>query len=137
MRADVSRQLSFPQHIATTNLRPDIVLWSQTVTTVLLIELTAPHEDRIDETHERKRLNYQELVEQCQAKGWKAWCFPVEVGCRGFPAQSVWRTLGMLGITGRERKNIIKETGVQAEKASLWIWCKRNEHKSPPVPSGI
>ena len=30
MRADVNRQLAFPQHIAITNLRPDIVLWSQT-----------------------------------------------------------------------------------------------------------
>ena len=103
----------------------------------MLIELTVPYEERVDEAHERKRLKYQELVEQCQDKEWKTWCFPVEVGCRGFPAQSVWRTLGRLGIIGRERKNIVKETGVQAEKASLWIWCKREEHKSLPVPSGI
>ena len=45
MRADVNRQLSFPQHIATTSLRPDIVLWSQTEKTVLPIELTVPNED--------------------------------------------------------------------------------------------
>ena len=137
MRADVNRQLAFPQHIAITNLRPDIVLWSQTKKKVVLIELTVPYEERVDEAHERKRLKYQELVEQCQDKEWKTWCFPVEVGCRGFPAQSVWRTLGRLGIIGKERKKIVKETGVQAEKASLWIWCKREEHKSLPVPSGI
>ena len=28
MQADVNRKLAFPQHIANTNLRPDIVLWS-------------------------------------------------------------------------------------------------------------
>ena len=61
--------------------------------------------ERVDEAHERKRLKYQELVEQCQDKEWKTWCFPVEVECRGFPAQSVWRTLGRLGIIGRERKS--------------------------------
>ena len=69
-----------------------------------MIELTVPHEDRIDEAQERKRLKYQELVEKCQDKGWKAWCLPVEVGCRVFPAQSLWITLGMLGVTGKERK---------------------------------
>ena len=82
MRADVNRQLAFPQHIAITNLRPCIVQRK-----VVLIELTVPYEERVDEAHERKRL--------------KTWCFPVEVGCRGFPAQSVWRTLGRLGIIGK------------------------------------
>ena len=46
MRADVNRQLAFPQHIAITNLRPDIVLWSQTKKTVVLIELTVPYEEQ-------------------------------------------------------------------------------------------
>ena len=68
---------------------------------------------------------------------YKNYCFPVEVGFRGFPAQSVWGALGMFDITGRERRNIIKEMGAQAEKASLWIWSKREEQKSLPVPSGI
>ena len=137
MRADVRGQITFPHHIAITNLRPDIVMWSQAKTTVVLIELTVPYEERAEEAHKRKRLKYQELVEQCRDNNWKAWCLPVEVGCRGFPAQSVWRALGMLGITGKERQNIIKEMGAQAEKASLWIWSKREEQKSLPVPSGI
>ena len=55
MRADVSRQLRFPQYIASTNLQPDIVLWSQTEKAVLLIELTVPHEDLFDEVRERNR----------------------------------------------------------------------------------
>ena len=41
MRAD-EKQV-FPQHIAITNLRPYIVLWSQTKRTVVLIELTVPY----------------------------------------------------------------------------------------------
>ena len=68
MRADINRHLAFSQHIAITNLRPDIVLWSQTKKTVVLIELTVPYEERVDEAHERKQFKYQELVEQCQEK---------------------------------------------------------------------
>ena len=60
----------------------------------IVIELTVPYEERADEAHERKRLKYQELVEQCQEKMWKTWRFPIEVGCRGFHIQSVLRTLG-------------------------------------------
>ena len=54
------------------------------------------------EAHERKATKYQDLVQQCRDKGWQAWLFPVEVGCRGFPAQSVWNTLTALGIRGRQ-----------------------------------
>ena len=35
MRTDVNRQLASPQDIAITDLRPDIVLWSQAKTTVV------------------------------------------------------------------------------------------------------
>lgn len=31
-------------------------------------------------------------------KGWKAWLFPMEVGCRGFPSQSIWRVLTYHGV---------------------------------------
>ena len=35
----------------------------------------------------------------------------VEVGCRGFPAQSVWKFLTAVGLTGRERKKLSAKTG--------------------------
>ena len=37
MQVDVNRQLAFPKHTIFTNLRPDIVLWSQTKKTLVLI----------------------------------------------------------------------------------------------------
>ncbi len=42
MRVDLRRQLKFPEEIAVTSLRPDIVLWSQATRQVALIELTVP-----------------------------------------------------------------------------------------------
>ena len=53
MRVDLGRQLKFPEEIAITSLRPDIVLWSQSTKQVALIELTVPWEERIEEVHER------------------------------------------------------------------------------------
>lgn len=38
----------------------------------VLIELTVPWEDCMEEANERKQSKYQKLMEQCQIRGWKA-----------------------------------------------------------------
>ena len=104
MVADIGRRMSFPQQVAVTQSRPDIVLWSAASRQVVMLELTVPWEERVEEANERKRLKYQQLVEDCQSNRYKMWCLPVEVGCRGFAAQSLWRAFRLLGITvERER----------------------------------
>lgn len=97
MRVDLRRQLKFPEEIANTNLRPDIVLWSRTTKQVALLELTVQWEERLVEVHEYKLGKYQSLILESQQRGWRAWNHPVEVGCRGFSGQSLWRALGVLG----------------------------------------
>lgn len=126
MILDLGRQLKFPEEIAVTSLRLDIVVWSQATRQVALIELTVPWEERIEEAHERKLGNYQSLTES-QQRGWRTWNLPVEVGCRGFPGQSLWRALGMLGVRGATRKNLVNKIAEQAETASRWLWLKRSE----------
>lgn len=100
MRVNLKKQLRFPEEITLTSLRPDIVLWSRDTKQVILIELTVPWEERVDEAHEYKRAKYQERVLECQEKGWKAWNLLVEVGCRGFAAKSHLQALGQLGSEG-------------------------------------
>ena len=73
------------------------------------MELTVPWEERIEEAFERKKSKYQQLVEECQERGWKAWCLPVEVGCRGFAGRSLWRSLRLLGIAGIKRKRVVAD----------------------------
>ncbi|KAJ8368703.1 hypothetical protein SKAU_G00087310 [Synaphobranchus kaupii] len=48
MRADLDRQLKFPQEITTTSLRPYIVLWSSSIRTVIMAELTVPWEEGME-----------------------------------------------------------------------------------------
>ena len=118
LAADVHCQLKFPSEIAVTTSRPDIVIWSRGTKQVAMVELTVPWEERIEEAYERKRLKYQPLVDECIERGWKTWCLPVEVGCRGFAGQSLWRAFRLLGITGMARKRAIADVCREAETAS-------------------
>ena len=127
LQVDLGKQLKFPEHVTATSLRPDIVLSSVASRQVLLLELTVPWEDRMVEANERKRSKYQELVELCQTRGWKARCEPIEVGCRGFAGRSLCRVLTLLGITGQEKRRAIKSTTEAAERASRWLWIRRND----------
>ena len=127
MKADLGKQLGFPEHIAETTLRPDIVLFSDSTKQVVLLELTVPWEERMEEANERKRAKYANLVEECRRRGWRARCVPIEVGCRGFAAQSLCKAYSMLGVTGARQRKAIKTTIEAAEKASRWLWIKRGD----------
>ncbi|KAI8516257.1 hypothetical protein Bbelb_048380 [Branchiostoma belcheri] len=108
LRVDLGRKLQFPK-VVQTNLRPDAVLWAEAEKKIVLIELTVPWEERCEEAYERKKNKYQELIDECRSKGWQAWLFPVEVGCRGFPARSVWKLFTAIGVKGKERKVAVRK----------------------------
>uniref|UniRef100_A0A1A8DYB0 Uncharacterized protein n=1 Tax=Nothobranchius kadleci TaxID=1051664 RepID=A0A1A8DYB0_NOTKA len=50
-QVDVGRQLKFPENITATSLRPDMVI-SESTKQVVILELTVPWEDHIEEAHE-------------------------------------------------------------------------------------
>nr|XP_055028991.1 uncharacterized protein LOC129418090 [Misgurnus anguillicaudatus]XP_055035306.1 uncharacterized protein LOC129423146 [Misgurnus anguillicaudatus] len=127
LHADLGRQLKFPEHIARTSQRPDLVLTSDSTKQVVLMELTVPWEDRMEEAFERKKAKYLELVQACRESGWRARCEPIEVGCRGFLSQSVHRAFRLLGIRGLHERRATKNISEAAEKASRWLWIKRGE----------
>ncbi len=124
---DLKQQLKFPNHIVTTTLRPDIVLLSESTKQVVLLELTFPWEDRLEEAFERKLAKYEGLVSECRQAGWRARCLPIEVGSRGFAARSLCRAFSLLGIDGVRRRRAIYNTTEAAEKASRWLWLKRGD----------
>ncbi|KAK0141131.1 hypothetical protein N1851_021872 [Merluccius polli] len=102
--ADLGQKLCFPAEIASTNLRPDLVMWSASIKLVYIIELTVPWESSVEEAYERKRLRYAELAADVQQRGWRAKVRPVEVGCRGFVATSTSRLLREMGVRGKVLK---------------------------------
>ena len=114
----------FPEEISVTALRPDIIIWSEAGKEVIIGELTVPWEDNIDEAHERKLSKYTELAAECRDRGWKALCYPFEVGCRGFIANSFQKWLRDLGFNRREIKSVSRAATEAAEAGSSWVWSR-------------
>ena len=110
---DLENQLKFPSQIAATTLSlspPSKQL-----------ELTVPWEVRLEEDFERKLSKYAGLVSDCQQAGYRARCFPVEVGCRGLAARTLARLFSSLGIEGERKRRAIRSTSNKAERASRWL----------------
>ena len=95
---DLESALQFPSDVALTGLRPDVVILSRVARIVIMGDLTVVWEDNEKEAHERKKEKYEELVMQCREHGWRAHCYPLEVGCRGLIAQSTMSFLCSLGV---------------------------------------
>lgn len=119
MQADVDQQIAVPTEIVTSTLRPDLVLWSNTLYAVYIIELTVPWEDATDETSKRKRLWHAELMVDAEQWGWRATVCPVEVGCCGFIATPTVKLLKELWIYCQALCHTIKDTSETAERCSL------------------
>ncbi|KAM3872212.1 putative glutamate receptor [Diretmus argenteus] len=75
---DIGQQLIFPPEIAATTLMPDLVLWSPSLKSVYITELTVPWENSAEEAYERKKLRYTELAADARQQGWNAKVYPVE-----------------------------------------------------------
>ena len=110
-----------------TALKPDIVIWSEERKDVYLIELTVPHEDNIDAAQIRKDERYANLLTECEENGWMAKHFPIEVGCRGFIGNRLRDLLHFIGIKQTEMRKVMKNIEETVEKASHWVWLKRND----------
>ena len=124
-RVDLDRQLKFPSEITTTSLRPDITLWSPSVKTVILAELTVPWEGGMEAAFERKE-KYTELAAECREAGWSTVICPVEVGCREFIGTSIQRLLRNVGVTGPKLKKASKD--LAGGKSKLLAVAKKEGH---------
>ena len=119
-----------PSHIAATQQRPDIILTSEAIKQLIIIELTVPTEERFQISSELKQTKYEENIAVAAAqKGWKTTIFTVEVGARGFLAPSTLRFLKELGLQGRQKKEVARKLGSIAEESSMFIW-KTSHFKS-------
>lgn len=125
LQVDLGKQLKFPAKITSTRLRPDMIIMSESTKQLIMLELTVPWEERMEEANERKRAKYQELVEECRNQGWRTICEPLEVGCRGFAGRSLCKVLSVLGLTGEAKRKAIRSATEAAEKATRWLWIKR------------
>ena len=87
--ADLNSNYCFPVHIAFTQLRPDITIFSNNLRKVVLIELTCPCEENMESWHSTKINKYLPLKTITESNGWCVGLFAVEVAARGYCSKSV------------------------------------------------
>ena len=119
---------TFPPHIASTDLRPDIVVWSDTTRSVALLELTVCHESNFVDAYQRKQIQYLDLEEEIRQAHFRVKTYPIQVGCRGFidpkSFEGIKANTRSLGV--RTWKRFLQEVSQVAIKASYTIWTSRN-----------
>ena len=125
--ADLPGRRDYPCVIQSNNCRPDIVLTSEAGKVCIVVELTVPFESNMSERHEIKLAKYEGLCTELRRHGFKTLLFAVEVGARGFCGSSAYSLLKQLGLQASATSRYLRLMAEAAEKASYWIWLKRND----------
>ena len=78
--SDLESTLVIPPEIAILQLRPDILLYSTTTKTVIIVELTCSCEENMESWHATKFGKYGHLCSAIKTNRWSIHYFAVEVG---------------------------------------------------------
>ena len=79
-------------------------------------------EENFNWAHQRKLEKYEDLREQCVRNGWIKNVFAIEVGCRGFIANSTSTFLTNLGFPSSDKRKYVEKIQDKTQTASAWIW---------------
>ena len=122
-----SKSYSFPQHITPTDMRPDIVWWSDEKKELQMFKLTINYETLPADARQCKRAKYEGLVEAGCEVGYSTELITLEVGSRGMVSDDDFATLHLIFGTSRKDMDylalaVIRSTLLESFK----IWCSRN-----------
>ena len=126
MSVDLGSNYCFPSHIAFTQLRPDITIFSNLSKRVIIIELTCPCEENMESWHNSKMAKYAPLKTVIEGNGWCVDLFAIEVGARGYCSKSVSCCLKKLGFNNKTIRSTIKDLSKVSMECSFCIWLARN-----------
>ena len=118
---------SFPQHITPTDMRPDIVLWSDEKRELGMLELMISYESLVADSHQRKQAKYQDLVQAVQAAGYSTQLLTLEVCSRGMlDVEDLEKIRSSIGTTKRETTELCLSIIWVTLLESFHIWGSRN-----------
>ena len=131
--SDLGDKLVFPSFIVITCLRPDIVLFSTTIKTVIILESTCLSQENMEKWHKKKLFKYDPLTTLIRYNGWSVYFFAVEVGVRGYCSTSLKSCLLRLEFPGKLLRLILKSLSLASLKASFQIWQARDSKEWIPI----
>ena len=113
------------QDVATTDSRPDIVIWSDQ--SIILVELTIPFQPGMDAAAERKQAKYADLLARCRTICHSHF-ITIEVGSRGFINATSFDKLysQLFSSKQSERQELEAEITRNVIARSHDIWWQRN-----------
>ena len=92
------------------------------------MELTVSWEDNIKDAEERKDRRYRERIKRCEDDGWEVDYYHIGIGARGYIEKGFAHLVRKrLGFTQPETRKLTAEIQRTVEKASMWIWLKRDD----------
>ena len=119
---DLANRYVFPSHIVSTDLRPDIVWWSDKEQSVCLVELTVCYDTLFHEAATRKTDKDLDLFSAIRNAGYKAKLITIEVGSRGLPNMRK-----ELKLTKTQTHDLMVQAARRAMLGSFSIWCSKNQ----------
>ena len=125
------KRIVFPPTICPTNLRPDIIIWSDKTKTIIWAELTCPAEENIKDAQRRKTTRYKDLAEVVRGNSWTLHDFTIEVGVRGCMAKSVGYFLRKIGIPRRTCKELLQQVSNVVTRCSFAIYLASTNAEWP------
>ena len=136
---DLESTQVIPPTIAISHLRPDILLYSTSTKTVIILELTCPCEENIESWHATKFGKYDPLSSAIKTNGWSIHFLAVEVGAWGYCAFTIRSCLMRLGLTRKLVRSSLKTLSSAPLTASFQIWLYRvsREWIIPNAADGI
>ena len=128
LTADLTTSYNFPHHIVATNLRPDLVVWSDVKKRLYIVELTICYETGFYEASERKMKRYVHFEEEAERNGYHTEILPIQVGSRGVLDESLETLRNTLKpIPTKMWQAFLKDVIVVTLIESHHIWCRRNQ----------
>jgi hypothetical protein len=109
------------------NLRPDLVMWSDRDKTCYLIELTICFDTNPKGAEGRKSRRYVDLAEYITSLGFSCHVIPLQVGSWGFIDLDSFAPLkDLLSITAKDFHSCLIQLAADAIIGSFHIWSRRN-----------
>ena len=122
----------YPQHIGSTDIRPEMVIWQDDPKQVHILELTVCFETNFDDAKRRKTCKYVELLEEAERHGYEGSLTTIEVGSRGILTISgLDRVKCLMNVERKEWFHFLLRTSQAAMLESHKTWTKRNWKDSP------
>ena len=124
--SDLSQKYIFPTNNSLAELRPDVVIFSNCLRWVVLLELTCPSKENMPSCHATKVSKYSSLLELIRNNKWYVDLFAIEFGACGFPSNSLKSCLQKLGLPNKLMQQTIIRLGRVSMESSFCIWMHRN-----------